>query len=457
MIWSKWTAFDKTWVATGEVVDYRRRAQTLQRRRRLGRRAGQPHRRRRPRARRRRQASPPTCSPCSAWRRCSAGRSPPPRTCRTARTSSCSATGSGRAATAAIRAIVGRTIQIDGEPYEVIGVMPPDFRLPTDFQNPEPSQLWLPHQLDPPAWTTAAMACIAAGRLKPGATVAQAADELHGIAAAMTREGLYPAAMQFDTVALSLDGRSRRRVRRASGCSSARSGSCCSSPARTSRTCCWRAPKRGSARLRCVRRSAPADGAWCASCSPRAWCSPASPPSPGSRSPSRGVRFLGVVESREHPARRRRSRVDLRVAAVHAPVALLTSVALQPRAGAARASRRPHRLAEGRRQSASSGGGRQRFRNALVVVEMALAVVLLVGAGLMLRSLWALQRVRLGLRSLERADHAGVAAAGELPDPRAGRRLLRPPARTRPALPGVHGRRRRPRSLPLGSRSATSA
>src|SRR4249919_2622394 len=30
MIWSKWTAFDKTWVATGEVVDYRRRARTLQ-------------------------------------------------------------------------------------------------------------------------------------------------------------------------------------------------------------------------------------------------------------------------------------------------------------------------------------------------------------------------------------------------------------------------------------------
>src|SRR5689334_6374762 len=29
MIWSKWTAFDKTWVATGEVMDYRRRAQTL--------------------------------------------------------------------------------------------------------------------------------------------------------------------------------------------------------------------------------------------------------------------------------------------------------------------------------------------------------------------------------------------------------------------------------------------
>ena len=39
-----------------------------------------------------------------------------------------------------------------------------------------------------------------------------------------------------------------------------------------------------------------------------------------------------------------------------------------------------------------------RFRNALVVVEMALAVVLLVGAGLMLRTLWSLQRIDLGFK-----------------------------------------------------------
>src|SRR3954465_3695265 len=29
MIWSRWTAFEKTWVADGEVNDYRRRASTL--------------------------------------------------------------------------------------------------------------------------------------------------------------------------------------------------------------------------------------------------------------------------------------------------------------------------------------------------------------------------------------------------------------------------------------------
>ena len=82
--------------------------------------------------------------------------------------------------------------------------MPPGFVLPTDFRNPEPT----------PALDAAADGSgrhrsrqprlYAAGRLKPGATVAQAADELHGIARAMTSEGLYPVQMQFDTVVLSL-------------------------------------------------------------------------------------------------------------------------------------------------------------------------------------------------------------------------------------------------------------
>ncbi|MFX6435456.1 ABC transporter permease, partial [Acinetobacter baumannii] len=42
--------------------------------------------------------------------------------------------------------VVGRAIQINGVPHEVIGVMPPDFVLPTDFQNPAPSALWVPLQ-----------------------------------------------------------------------------------------------------------------------------------------------------------------------------------------------------------------------------------------------------------------------------------------------------------------------
>src|SRR5262245_15139952 len=47
--------------------------------------------------------------------------------------------------------VVGRAIQVDGRPRTVVGVMPPGFRLPTDFgvDAAEPTELWLPLALDP--------------------------------------------------------------------------------------------------------------------------------------------------------------------------------------------------------------------------------------------------------------------------------------------------------------------
>jgi putative ABC transport system permease protein len=394
MIWSKWVAFDKTWVATGEVVDYRKRSQTLEQ--------------------------------VAAWGDGQVnltGDGEPERVSAGYVTSNLFATLGvnpllGRSFTAqedlpkgpnlvvlgyglwnrrfaADPSIVGRSILVSGRPFEVIGVMPAGFVLPTDYGNPEPTQLWMPLQMDPASTDHGSHGLYAAGRLKPGFTVAQAADELRGIARAMTTEGLYPVQMQFDTVTLSLTdevvGSVRRSILLLSGAVAFLLLIAC---ANVANLLLARAEARqremavrtalGAGRLRMLRQllteslvlttASAIAGLGLAYAGVRlvAWWNPASIP-----------RVSGAT-------------LDLRVLLFTAAVALVTSVAfsLAPALRALRVDLTDS-LKDGG-QGSSSGGARQRFRSSLVVVEMALAVVLLVGAGLMLRSLWALQRVPLG-------------------------------------------------------------
>ena len=394
MIWSRWTAFDKTWVAEGEVLDYRRRATTL--------------------------------TEVAAWGDAQVnltGTGEPERVAAgfvTANTFSTLGVAPilGRTFTAhedvpngpnlvvlghalwsrryaSDPALLGQAITINGRPYTVLGVLPPGFVLPTDFENPEPTQLWIPLRMDPASTDHGNHGLYAAARLAPGATVAQAAEELHGIAQAMTREGFYPQQMQFDAVVLSLADEVLGPVRRAIlllfgavgfllliACANVANLLLARAEARQREIAVRTALGAGARR---IVRQLLTESLVLTSIS-----------APAGLAIAFGiVRFLAWWNPADIP-RVSTVTVDARVLLFTAGVALLTTIvfSLAPALRAARADL-TEALKEGS-QTASTGIGRQRFRNFLVVAEMALAVVLLVGAALMLRSLWALQRVELG-------------------------------------------------------------
>jgi putative ABC transport system permease protein len=394
MIWSRWISFDKTWVSSGEVMDYRRRAATLEQ--------------------------------VAAWSDGQVnitGDGDPERVTAGEVTANTFSTlgvspALGRTFTAQEDVpngprlvvlghtlwsrryasdphIVGRSVLIDGDPFEVVGVMPDGFVLPTDFQNPEPTQMWMPLRLDPASTDHGSHGLYAAARLKPGATVSQAAAELHGIAMAMTNEGLYPRQMQFDTLALSLTDEVVGTVRRAIvllfgavgfllliACANVANLLLARAEARQREIAVRSALGAGGFR---VVRQLLTESLVLATISAAL----------GLALAFGGVRFLAWWNPANIP-RVSGVTLDLRVLVFTAIVALITSIvfSLAPALRALRVDLTDS-LKDGS-QSSSSGGARQRFRNTLVIVEMALAVVLLTGAGLMLRTLWSLQRVDLG-------------------------------------------------------------
>ena len=394
MIWSKWTAFDKTWVATGEVVDYRRRSRTLQEVAAWG--DGQVNITG--------DGEPERISAASVSANTFSTLGVAPLMGRTFTTQEdlpkgprvvVLGYGLWNRRYSRDASIIGRSVLINGDPFEVIGIMPPGFLLPTDFRNPEPTQLWVPLQMNPASTDHGSHGLFAAGRLAPGATVRQAADELRGIARAMTNEGLYPVQMEFDTVVLSLTDEVVGSVRRSIwllfgavgfllliACANAANLLLARAEARQREIAVRSALGAGGLR---VLRQLLTESLVLTAASAVAGLSLA----------YAAVRFVSWWNPASIP-RVAAASLDAPVLLFTAAVALLTSV-LFSLAPALRAMRvdLTDSLKDGG-QSVSTGGARQRFRNSLVVVEMALAVVLLVGAGLMLRSIWALQRVPIG-------------------------------------------------------------
>src|SRR5437773_2551264 len=83
---------------------------------------------------------------------------------------------------AANREILGKQIRMNGEPYTVIGILPPGIH---DRFN---SQFWIPLRLQPDQTNRDLRPVLVMGRLKDGVSLAQAQSEMNGIAQQLQNE-----------------------------------------------------------------------------------------------------------------------------------------------------------------------------------------------------------------------------------------------------------------------------
>jgi predicted permease len=396
LIWSRWVGFDKTWLSEQEVVDYRTLARTL--------------------------------SGVAAWdlaQQNLTGDGDPIRVgVGRVTANTFEVLGSrpllGRALTpeedvpngppvAVIgyrlwqaryggdSGIVGRKVLLNDVPVEIVGVMPDGFRLPTDFtvDAAEPSELWRPLQMDMTNLERGSHGLYGAASLAPGQTPATATEELRALTRQMTSEGLYPESMKFTAFAVAVDDEIRGGVRPALWILMGAVGFllliACTNVANLLLV-------RGDARLRelALRTAVGASpGRLVRQMITESVLLALAGASLGLGAAFAVVRTLTALDPTSLPPL---SPVNLdgTVIAFTFALALLTTLLF----GLLPALRTlglnlVDALREGSQQ-ATVGGGRHRLRGALVVTEVALAVILVVGAGLMMRSLSALNRIDLG-------------------------------------------------------------
>ncbi|HVB38198.1 MAG TPA: ABC transporter permease, partial [Vicinamibacterales bacterium] len=102
--------------------------------------------------------------------------------------------------------LAGQTIQLDLEPYTIIGIMPAGFRLPLQAsmvnERAGSAEFWLPFALNAYATSRRIPVMNVVGRLAPGVTVAGAQAELDAVATGLARD--YPTSRHQGLVAVPL-------------------------------------------------------------------------------------------------------------------------------------------------------------------------------------------------------------------------------------------------------------
>ncbi|HEX2187999.1 MAG TPA: ABC transporter permease [Longimicrobiaceae bacterium] len=298
--------------------------------------------------------------------------------------------------------VLGSRIVVDGAPRTVVGVMPAGFRLPRDMEEGETTELFRPLEMDRAAATTARGSHFleGVGRLRPDVSVEAADREIAGVAAGFSRDfpDDYPAGMRFGARAAPLReavlGRVRPVLAPLLGAVALVLLIACANVANLllvrmdarGRELAVRAAL-GAGRGRLVRQLL-AEGALLAALGGAA----------GVLLAAWATRAVPLLEMADLPSAGE-VRMDPAVLAFALGASLLSLLAfgLAPALHASRG-----RVHEALKESGRAGTGgvrRRRLRGALVAAEVALAVVLLLGAGLLIRSLAALHAVDPGFRT----------------------------------------------------------
>jgi putative ABC transport system permease protein len=293
--------------------------------------------------------------------------------------------------------IIGRTILVNGTALEVIGVMPAQFQLPTDYVQDaeEPTAVWIPYLLE--TQNRGSHGLHAAGRLRDGVSMAQANAELQTLTQTLTSEGLYPKGMEFSAFVVSATDEAFAAVRPALWLVFGAVGcllliAC----ANVANLLLVRAESRarefavrsalGADRIRLVRQLV-SEGLWLAAIASVVGVGLAY----GGLQALRSSGLSGIPRSADIA-------VDAQVLLFSLSITIVTLFlfSLAPALRAARVDLTDS-LKDGA-QHATAGGRRQRLRGALVVAETAMAVILLAGAVLLMRSLGQLQNIDLGFQ-----------------------------------------------------------
>ena len=298
------------------------------------------------------------------------------------------------------RTVIGKTVHLDDDPITIIGVMPRGFRHPVE-SGASPMELWAPIALDNPDTnfvnTRGARVFDLIGRMQPGATLDQTRAQLAGLTMRLGRDypTAYPANLGWQADVVPLAERVVGNARPALlvllgavgfvlliGCSNVANLLLARATTRDREIAIRTAL--GGSRMRLVRQLLTeslvlATVGGLLGLLLAVW----------------GTSALGHLAAQYLP-RARDIGIDTTVLAFTAFLILLTGVGfgLIPALQASRPDLQAALKDAGR--TATGGAPRTRVRGALVVIEVAVALVLLAGAGLLLRSFQRLISVEPG-------------------------------------------------------------